>query len=82
VAPDELRGGHPVEGLALREAEVAVEEAEEARVAELPRALLAVEVREGQEEVGEGAVLPAEEMNEAGGEVGGPFHDCEAINRV
>jgi hypothetical protein len=42
-----------------------VEEAEEARVAELAPALAEVEVGQGEEEVGERGVLAAEEAGEA-----------------
>src|SRR6266568_6158385 len=68
-------GGHlAVVGGALREAELAVEEIEERRVPELEPAPLAVEGGEGEEEVGESALLLAEEPGEAGGLFQGTVH--------
>jgi len=65
VALDQLGGGLPVEGGALREPQLPVQEIEEAGVAELDPPSLPVEVGEGDEEVGQGAVFAAEELGEA-----------------
>ena len=78
---DEFRARLPVEGGALREAEVAVQEGEEARVAELDVKAAAVEVREGDEEVGHCVVLAAEQVREVGGEVACDRHAGEHPTR-
>jgi hypothetical protein len=51
-----------------------VQEVEEARVPHLEPPALAVEVRQRDEEVGEGAVLPGEQLGEALREVAGVVH--------
>jgi hypothetical protein len=55
-------------GGALREAELAVEEGEQVRVTQLEPDAAGVELRERDEELGEGGVLAAEEVGETGGE--------------
>ena len=64
AARQEPGGGEPEEGAALGEAELAGQEGEEAGVAEgLPPAA-AIEVREGEEEVGGGGALAVEEARQ------------------
>ena len=71
----------PVEGCARREPQLAVQEVEQARVAELDPATFAVEVGEGDEEVGQGAVLAAEQLGEALREISRVVHDGECRTR-
>lgn len=56
---------------AAGEAEFAVEEVKEAREAEPQPQALAIEVGQGDQEVGQRAVFPAEEVGEAEGEFAG-----------
>jgi len=66
-ALDQLRRRLAVVGRPRREPKLPVEESEEAGVAELQPEAAAIEVREGDEEVGHRALLAAEEIQEAGG---------------
>jgi hypothetical protein len=72
---DEADRGLAVERGSLREPELAVEEVEERAVLELGPEAALVEGREGQEKVGQGAVLVAQEIAKAGGEVACSFHE-------
>jgi hypothetical protein len=65
---------------ALGQPELAVQEVEEARVAQLDPAVLAVEVGEGEQELGHRAMLAAEELGEANGPIVRVGHD-ETIAR-
>jgi hypothetical protein len=67
VLLDELRSRLPVLSRPGRQLELAPEELEEARVSQLDPPALAVEGRKGDEKLGEGAVLAAEEIGEARG---------------
>ncbi len=63
-------------GRALGEAELSVQEVEEARVAQFEPQPAAVEVGERDEEVGHGSVLATEEIGEAGGEIACVRHEA------
>ena len=54
----------------ITEPEVTVKEVEEARMAELDPAALAVELREGDEKFGEGVLFAAEQVGESDGSFG------------
>ncbi len=73
---DEPRGGLPVESGALREAQLPVQEIKERGVPELDPQPLRVEVREGDEELGERGALALEELGEAGGEIACGGHEA------
>ncbi len=66
VLLDERGRGLAVLGGAGGELELAAEELEQARIPQLDPPALAVEGREGDEELREGVVLAAEEVGEAG----------------
>ncbi len=74
VALDELGRGLPVVGGPLGKAQLPVQEVEQRAVPQLEPSPLAVEDREGDEELGERVVLAAEEVGEAGGLFAGGRH--------
>src|SRR6266542_4277133 len=78
---DEPRGSLPVERGPAREPELPVQEIEQRGVPELDPQPLPVEVREGDEELGERGALALEELGEAGGELACGGHDA-SIARV
>jgi hypothetical protein len=67
VLQDELGSGLPVLGGSCRQAQLPPEELEQAPVPERLPPAPAIEVREGDEEIGHRPVLAAEEAGEAGG---------------